>query len=86
VLQLANVFRARVVDVASDSVTIEITGGEDKINGLVEVLSPFGILEMVRTGIVAMRRGKRSSTPNSSLEVVIDEVATDADDTAGMSV
>ena len=60
VLQLASVFRARVVDVAADSVTIEITGGEDKINGLLEVLSPFGILEMVRTGIVAMRRGKRS--------------------------
>jgi len=51
-----------------------------------EVLSPFGILEMVRTGIVAMRRGKRSSTLGSPLEVVIDEVAADADDTAGMSV
>jgi acetolactate synthase-1/3 small subunit len=86
VLQLASVFRARVVDVASDSVTIEITGIEDKINGLLEVLSPFGILEMVRTGIVAMRRGKRSSAPGAPLDVVMDEVAADADDDAGMSV
>jgi acetolactate synthase I/III small subunit len=60
VLELASVFRARVVDVAPDSLTIEITGGEDKIDGLLEVLRPYGVLEMVRTGIVAMRRGKKS--------------------------
>jgi acetolactate synthase-1/3 small subunit len=65
VLELAGVFRARVVDVAPDSLTIEITGGEDKIDGLLEVLRPYGVLEMVRTGIVAMRRGK-SSTPVSA--------------------
>jgi len=57
VMQLCDVFRARVVDVANDSLIIEITGTEDKIDGLVEVLRPFGIIEMVRTGIVAMRRG-----------------------------
>ena len=85
VLQLANVFRARVVDVATDSVTLEITGGEDKINGLLEVLRPFGVLEMVRTGVVAMRRGKRSSAPGSPQEVM-DEVAAETDDDAGMSV
>src|SRR6266571_7628607 len=62
VLELANVFRARVVDVAPDSLTIEITGAEDKIDGLLEVLRPYGVLEMVRTGIVAMRRGKSSAT------------------------
>src|SRR5579862_4343186 len=67
VLQLANVFRARVVDVAPESLVLEITGGEDKIDGLLEVLRPFGVLEMVRTGIVAMRRGKSSSgTPAAS--------------------
>jgi acetolactate synthase I/III small subunit len=59
VLDLANVFRARVVDVAPDSVTIEITGTEDKIDGLLEVLRPYGVLEMVRTGQVAMRRGMK---------------------------
>ena len=61
VLELASVFRARVVDVAPDSLTIEITGAEDKIDGLLEVLRPYGVLEMVRTGIVAMRRGKASA-------------------------
>jgi len=57
IMQLVDVFRARIVDVASDSLIIEITGTEEKINGLVEVLSQFGVLEMVRTGIVAMARG-----------------------------
>ena len=60
VLELAGVFRARVVDVAPDSLTIEITGAEDKIDGLLDVLRPYGVLEMVRTGIVAMRRGTKS--------------------------
>ena len=64
VLELASVFRARVVDVAPESLTIEITGGEDKIDGLLEVLRPYGVVEMVRTGIVAMRRGTASSTVN----------------------
>jgi acetolactate synthase I/III small subunit len=62
VLELASVFRARVVDVAPESLTIEITGAEDKIDGLLEVLRPYGVLEMVRTGIVAMRRGKTSAS------------------------
>jgi acetolactate synthase I/III small subunit len=61
VLELANVFRARVVDVAPESLTLEITGAEEKIDSLLELLRPYGVLEMVRTGIVAMRRGSRSS-------------------------
>jgi len=60
-LQLVGVFRARVVDVAPESLAIEITGAEEKIDGLLEALEPFGVLEMVRTGIVAMRRGNKSS-------------------------
>jgi acetolactate synthase-1/3 small subunit len=60
-LQLVHVFRARVVDVAPESLIIEITGTEDKIDGLLEVLRPFGILEMVRTGRVAMSRGAKSA-------------------------
>ena len=67
VLELANVFRARVVDLAPESLTIEITGGEDKIDGLLEVLRPYGVLEMVRTGIVAMRRGVKSEAANTSV-------------------
>ncbi len=56
-MQLAGVFRARVVDVAPASLVIEITGTEDKIDGLLEVLHHYGVLEMVRTGRVAMSRG-----------------------------
>jgi acetolactate synthase-1/3 small subunit len=56
-----DVFRARVVDVAPESLIIEITGSEDKIDGLVEMLRPYGVLEMARTGRVAMARG--SSLP-----------------------
>src|SRR5919202_5382874 len=61
IAQLADIFRAKIVDVAPDSVIVEVTGDEDKINGLVELLRPKGILEMVRTGRVAMVRGSQSS-------------------------
>jgi len=66
IMQLVDVFRARVVDVAPDSLIIEITGTEDKIDGLLEVLRPYGVLEMVRTGRVAMARGLRSATAQAS--------------------
>lgn len=61
ILQVCEVFRARVVDMTPGSLMIEITGTEDKIAGLVEVLRPFGILEMVQTGSVAMSRGGEAS-------------------------
>ena len=48
--QLVDVFRARIVDVTNNSLVIEITGDEEKINGFVELLRPIGIIEMVRTG------------------------------------
>jgi acetolactate synthase-1/3 small subunit len=54
---LAEIFRARIVDVAIDSVIVEITGTEDKIEGMIELLRPLGIVEMVRTGQVSMTRG-----------------------------
>ena len=61
VLQIVDTFRGRVVDVALTTLMIEVTGNEDKINGLVEVLRPYGIMEMVRTGRVAMVRGGNGS-------------------------
>jgi acetolactate synthase-1/3 small subunit len=61
ILQICDVFRARVVDVAQETLVIEITGTQDKLEGLVEVLQPFGILEMVRTGAIAMTRGAQVS-------------------------
>ena len=60
VMQLVGTFRARVVDVAPDSLVIEATGTEEKVDGLLAVLRPFGVLEMVRTGRVAMARGQPS--------------------------
>ena len=63
VMQLVEVFRARIVDVANDSLIVEITGDEEKINSFVDVLRPFGILEMVRTGVVAMARGVAPALP-----------------------
>jgi acetolactate synthase I/III small subunit len=54
---LAEIFRARIVDVAPDSVVVEITGTEDKIEGMIELLRPIGIVEMVRTGQISMTRG-----------------------------
>jgi acetolactate synthase-1/3 small subunit len=56
-MEIVRVFRARVVDLAPHSLIIEITGAEEKIRALVEVLRPFGIVEMVRTGQVVMTRG-----------------------------
>ena len=67
VMQLCDVFRARVVDVTNESLIIETTGTEDKIDSLVEVLRPYGIIEMVRTGIVAMRRGPIAVNPDPPL-------------------
>jgi acetolactate synthase-1/3 small subunit len=60
ILQIVHEFRARIVDFDIDSLTIEMTGSEEKIDRLLKVLRPFGILEMVRTGIVGMRRGIRT--------------------------
>src|SRR5512142_1114028 len=57
IASLAEIFRARIVDVAVESVIVEVTGDEQKVNGLVDLLRPRGIMEMVRTGKVAMVRG-----------------------------
>jgi len=59
-VHLVEVFRARIVDLSPDSLTIEITGGQEKIEGLLDVLRPYGVLEMARTGRVAMARGARA--------------------------
>lgn len=57
IVNLASIFRASIVDVAQDTVMVEITGTEDKIEGLIELLRPLGIIEMVRSGKIAMLRG-----------------------------
>ncbi len=62
VLQVVELFRAHVVDVAPEAVTIEATGGEQKIRALLTALEPYGIREIVQSGTVAVARGARSMT------------------------
>ncbi|OJX38208.1 MAG: acetolactate synthase small subunit [Chloroflexi bacterium 44-23] len=69
ILQLVEVFRARTVDMGANSIIIEITGTEDKIEGFVDVLRPWGIIEMVRTGIVSMARGCEMRVGNGNGKV-----------------
>ncbi len=69
VLDLAAVFKARVLDIATESITVELTGGEEKVDRFLELLGPYGLLEVVRTGIVAMRRGAKSPTVASKAEL-----------------
>ena len=57
IIQIVDIFRANIVDVSSDSVTVEVTGDEDKVESLIELLSAFGIKEITRTGRVALTRG-----------------------------
>jgi len=63
IIQIVDIFRANIVDVASDSVIIEVTGDEEKINSLFNLLRGFGIKEMTRTGRIAMTRGSPGRLP-----------------------
>lgn len=60
ILEAVNLFRARVVDVAPDSLVIEVTGDTQKISALLRVLEPFGIKEIAQSGLLAMGRGSKS--------------------------
>jgi acetolactate synthase-1/3 small subunit len=62
VLETVELFRARVIDVAPDAVTIEATGSPDKLEALLKVLEPFGIRELAQSGLVGIGRGSRSIT------------------------
>ncbi|MDD3959007.1 MAG: acetolactate synthase small subunit [Oscillospiraceae bacterium] len=59
VLQIVDIFRGHVVDVSPNTATIEISGDSDKIEALMELIAPFGILEVVRTGQISIERGDR---------------------------
>jgi acetolactate synthase-1/3 small subunit len=63
IIEIADIFRANIVDVASDSLTIEITGDEDKVDSLLKLVRGFGIREIARTGRIAMVRGGTGSLP-----------------------
>ena len=73
------------MDVAPDSLIMEVTGDETKIDGLIEVLRPYGVLEMVRTGVVAMRR-RNKPAPATFPTKTLGSLATDRDDDVSQSV
>lgn len=61
IITMTNLFRARIVDVATDQVMIEIAGNEEKLEAFLQLLEPYGIIELARTGVIAMRRGNSSA-------------------------
>lgn len=67
VLETISMFRAKVIDVAPDALTIEATGDSEKLSALLRDLEPFGIREMVQSGVVALGRGARSITTGPAL-------------------
>jgi acetolactate synthase-1/3 small subunit len=74
-LQLVEVYRARVVDIAMGSLTVEVTGPTDKVDSMVSMLKPYGIKEMVRTGLVAMARGVMAGQEKGREAVRLREVS-----------
>ena len=66
VLEIAGIFRARIVDVSQTTITVEATGNLEKLNGLLLLLRPYGILELARTGLVALERGLNVLSVNSA--------------------
>lgn len=64
IVDAANIFRARVVDVAQESVVIEATGTPGKLRALLEVLEPFGIRELIQSGQIALNRGPKTMAPS----------------------
>jgi len=64
VIEIAGIFRSRIVDVSQDTITIEATGDIEKLDGLVLLLEPYGILELARTGLVALERGATTMSLN----------------------
>jgi acetolactate synthase-1/3 small subunit len=60
IINFVNVFRGRIIDVSTDSITVEITGAPDKIDAFLNLMKTFGIMELARTGITALQRGAKS--------------------------
>jgi len=84
VMQLADVYRARIVDVSPEALVIEVTGTEEKVDSLVEMLRPYRIVEMVRTGRVTIARGSGPLPDDRRRAMAVS--ATDAIDEASGSV
>jgi acetolactate synthase-1/3 small subunit len=60
IIEIVNIFRANIIDVNEESMIVEITGDDQKLSALVELLRPFGIIELIRTGLTALQRGTKT--------------------------
>jgi acetolactate synthase I/III small subunit len=69
IIEITDVFRAKVVDVDADSLTVEVTGAPDKLEAMIRLLSPYGIRELVRSGMIAVGRGSKSITEGRTLRL-----------------
>ena len=69
IIEIADVFRSKVVDVDTDAITIEATGSPEKLAAMVRLLAPYGIRELVRSGMIAVGRGSKSITDGRSLRL-----------------
>lgn len=69
VIEIADVFRSKVVDVDHDAVVIEATGATDKLEAMLRLLSPYGVRELVRSGLIAVGRGTKSITEGRALRL-----------------
>ena len=76
-MQIVDIFRANIIDVATDALIIEVTGGEEKVDALLQLLRPFGIKETMRTGRVAMSRGAAATGARRDLAPATDHSAPD---------
>ncbi|HRA05090.1 MAG TPA: acetolactate synthase small subunit, partial [Propionicimonas sp.] len=68
IIEIVQLFRAKTVDVHNDSMTIEATGSPDKLGALLEMLKPYGVRELVQSGLVALGRGSRSLSDRAKIE------------------
>jgi acetolactate synthase-1/3 small subunit len=68
IIEIVQLFRGKTVDVHRDSMTIEATGSPDKLRALLEMLAPYGIRELVQSGLVALGRGSRSLTERAKID------------------
>ena len=68
IIEIVQLFRAKTVDVHNDSMTIEATGSPDKLGALLEMLKPYGVRELVQSGLVALGRGSRSLSDRAKID------------------
>lgn len=68
IIEITDIFRAKIVDVANESLTAEITGDQNKVNAFIDLLKPYGIREIVRTGLTALERGNKEIREHKKFE------------------